>query len=123
MDFRDLLLSVDQSQLLGGSGSSQYGDLFRKAYELAQDFILEIDSAGIMSKVNDILVDPLTRSQSGKEGSVIFPGDLVNGGTRVSVGGLDARVQLRLNDARIETWTPLVLQSSSLLLLTKAHIR
>lgn len=102
VDFRDLLLSVDQSQLLGGSGSSQYGDLFRKAYELAQDFILEIDSAGIMSKVNDILVDPLTRSQSGKEGSVIFPGDLVNGGTRVSVGGLDARVQLRLNDARIE---------------------
>jgi hypothetical protein len=52
--------------------------------------------------INDILVGPLTRAQSNATGSFIFPGDVFDSEMRVKVGGLDAEIQLRAWEARIE---------------------
>jgi hypothetical protein len=102
LDFRDLFLSVAKSRLLGGSGASPYGDLFSTAYGLVQDLLFKNDPDTDMSAANDALLGPLTRSQSNFTGSIIFPGDVISGGTRLSVGGLDANVQFRASDFRID---------------------
>jgi hypothetical protein len=102
LDFRDLLLSVAKSRLLGGSGASPYGDLFSTAYGLVQDLLFKVDPDTGMSAANDALVGPLTRSQSNFTGSIIFPGDVISGGTRLRVGGLDANVRFRASDFRID---------------------
>jgi hypothetical protein len=39
---------------------------------------------------------------SGTDGTFLFEGELLNTGKRVQVGGLDAQVELKAYDARIE---------------------
>jgi hypothetical protein len=102
VDFRDLFLSAAVSRTYGGAGNSQYGDLFRTALGIVQGLVLKVDSIDHMSAMNDVLIGPLTRSQSSQTGSLVFPGSLFDQGTRVRVGGLDAQIQLRASDARID---------------------
>ena len=102
IDLRDLLLSAAKSQLLGGSGSSPYGDLFRTAFGMVQDLVFKVDEITGLSAFNDIVIGPWTRSHSDSTGTMVFPGDLFNSGTRIEVGGLDATVELRARDARID---------------------
>jgi hypothetical protein len=102
IDFRDLFLSAAQSRMLGGSGLSRYGDIFRTALGFVQDLVIKVDESTGLSAVNDVLVGPLTRSQSKSTGSLVIPGDLFSGGARVQVGGLDANIQLRASDARVD---------------------
>ena len=108
VDFRDLFLSAATSRLFGGSGLSPYGDLFKTALEFVQDLVLKIDASTGLSKINDILIAPLTRSQSESAGTLVVPGDLFNSGSRVQVGGLDANVQLRASDARVDNLDTIV---------------
>jgi hypothetical protein len=101
IDFRDLFLSESTSLAYGGSGTSPYGDLIRTALDFIKDYTAEVDPETGLSAVNDVIVSPLTRFQSGETGSILFPGDLFNSGTRVAVGGLDAQVKLRASDLYI----------------------
>jgi hypothetical protein len=102
VDFRDMFLAEDESQALGGSGTSPYGDLFRGVLDIVKDLVLKIDSTSGFSAINDVFVGPFTRSQSTETGSIVFPGYLFNIGKKVSVGGLDANVRLVASDARID---------------------
>ena len=91
VDFRDLLLSATTSRFFGGSGSAPYGNLFSTAIGFVRDLLLKVDASTGLSAVNDALIAPLTESQSESTGRLLFPGDLLSGGSkRVRVGGLDA---------------------------------
>jgi len=102
VDFRDLFLLSEKAKAFGGSGLSQYGDLFRTALGFVQDMVFKTDSSTGLSAVNEVVVAPFTESQSNSIGSLIYPGDLFSGGSRVKVGGLDANVQLKASGARID---------------------
>ena len=102
VDFRDLLLQPEGSVLLGGTGEYRYGDLFREIKGIIDDQVLTIDETDGTSGVNDLLIAPLTRSQSEVEGSLVFAGNLLDTNARVQVGGLDATVELMISNARIE---------------------
>jgi hypothetical protein len=98
--FPDLLLPAEEAVALGGTGKSQYGDLIRRLYGILNEEVLTTDEKG-KSSLNDLLIAPLTRGESDTEGTLLF-GDILNTGTRVQVGGLDARVGLKAYNARIE---------------------
>jgi hypothetical protein len=99
IDFRDLLLSEPDSRARGGTGNSPYGDLIRILIEVARKQFLAVDPLTGVSAVNNVLVGPLTEAQSRVPGSLFFDGDLFNQQTKISVGGLDARIRLRAYDA------------------------
>ena len=102
IDFRDLLLPASISSALGGAGNSKYGDLFRIAKGFLNEMLFEGDSVDGTSSINEILVEPLTRDQSNISGTILFSDDLLNQAKRVQVGGLDASIQLRAWEARVE---------------------
>ena len=102
VDFRDLFLTEAKAILLGGAGDSRYGNLFRRLLEIVNNEILSVDPSTGLSSVNEIVVKQLTKAQSGVPGQLLFPGDIFNQGTRINVGGLDARIELRAYDAFIE---------------------
>ena len=101
VDFRDLFLTEPGAVALGGVGTSPYGNLFRTLLDFANDYVLKVDPATGLAAINDVLVGPLSRMQSGTTGSLMFLGDLFNQGSRVAVGGLDARIQLQARDLHI----------------------
>jgi hypothetical protein len=84
------------------SGGNLYGDVPPLLKRLLDTKLMAIDPISGFAAVNDIFVRPFTTSQSTETGSIAFPGDLFNQGTRVKVGGLDAKVQLLVSDARVD---------------------
>jgi hypothetical protein len=102
IQFQDMFLSSEKSVALGGTGESQYGDMFRRLFNLANEQLFQIDETDGTSSINDLFIAPLTRGASGTDGTIRFEGDLLNTGKRVQVGGLDAKVELKAYDARIE---------------------
>ena len=102
IDFRDLFLPAATAASYGASGTSPYGDLFRTVLGFVEDLLFAVDPDTGLSVMNDALLAPLTESQSGTPGSVMFEGDLVGGGQRLKVGGLDADIQFCISHARIE---------------------
>jgi hypothetical protein len=84
------------------SDVNSYGDVPPLLKRLLDSKLMAIDPTSGFAAVNDILIRPFTTSQSTETGSIVFPGDLLNLGTRVSVGGLDAKVQLLVSDARVD---------------------
>ena len=102
VDLRDLLLPQDISRSLGGSGNLQYGNLFRGLLDIINKEVLGIDGNDSTTKVNSLLIAPLTKSQSSVPGLFRYKGDLMNTGSRIVVGGFDAKIDLRAYDARIE---------------------
>ena len=62
---------------------------------------VKIDETTGLSDANKALIAPLTKSQSDEAGKISFPGDIFTTDTRVSVGGLDALINLRLYDAYV----------------------
>ena len=102
VDFRDLFLSAATSRLLGGSGSMPYGDLFSTGLGFVQDLFFNVKESTGLSKLNDLLITPLTESQSNEAGSLVFSGDLFSTDSRVKVGGLDTTIELKASNARID---------------------
>jgi len=102
VDFRDLFLVAEKAHQFGGSGLSQYGNLFSTALNVVQDLIFKVDESTNLSAINDLVVAPFTESQSNSSGSVVFEGDVFNSNSRLVVGGLDANIQLRASDVRID---------------------
>jgi len=103
VDLRELLLSPSKSVEYGGEGSSPYGNLFSTLLELVRDEVLAVDEATGLSKINEMLLRPLTEDQSGSEGKFVFEGELFDRGTKIDVGGLRANVRLRIADVFVST--------------------
>jgi hypothetical protein len=101
LDFRDLLLPAEKALALGGTGQSQYGNLFRSAFSLVKDQMFATDSATGLAKFNSGFIADFTQSQSGTPGRLFFGGDILKSEKRVQAGGLDAMFRLRLYDAYI----------------------
>jgi len=96
--------------------SNEYGELPSMLRSVMDKELLETDPSTGMPKINEILIDSLTRSQSGTEGILMFDGkgtDLFNIRKRIKVGGFDADVRIRASNIRIENLdtvvSPLVL--------------
>lgn len=95
IDFRDLLLKPDEAVASGGSGQEPYGDVVPTLMKLLQEQFLALGEDGLPS-INSKLIRQFT-----EDGTLLF-GDLLDTGTRVQVGGLDAQVDLKAYNARIE---------------------
>ena len=63
---------------------------------------MKIDPDTGLSEINSILISKFTESQSNVSGKFVFTGDLVNGGTRIQLGGLDLEVELRVYDGYLD---------------------
>jgi hypothetical protein len=101
VDLRDLLMATDVASLLGGTGLSQYGDMFTMAMSLIQD-VFKINESTELSGFNEAVVGPLTRSLGNEPGTIHYSGDLFKGENSIKVGALDTNVQFRVYDAKIE---------------------
>jgi len=101
VDLRDLLWTATMAQDFGGSGLSQYGNLFRVVVGFVRD-IFKVNEFTGLSGLNDAVVAPLTLLNSKEAGTVYQTSDLFNGGTQVKVGALNADVHFRAYDAKIE---------------------
>jgi hypothetical protein len=97
VDFRDLFFSSEKAREFGGSGLLPYGNVFQTIFTYAQELVSKVDPSTGLSVVNEIFSSQFTES-----GSLLFPGELFGGGSRVQVGGLDANIKLRTSDARID---------------------
>jgi hypothetical protein len=96
--------------------SNEYGELPSMLRSLMDKELLETDPSTGMPKINKVLIDSLTRGQSGTEGTLIFDGDgadLFNIKQRINVGGFDADVRISSSYIKIENldtiMSPLVL--------------
>mmetsp|Transcript_24398 Transcript_24398/g.36198 ORF Transcript_24398/g.36198 Transcript_24398/m.36198 type:complete len:2877 (+) Transcript_24398:149-8779(+) len=103
IDFRDLFLPAEKSRLLGGSGTEPYGDLVRKVAGFMNDNLLKINETDGTAALNGLLIDPLTKSQSGKAGTLRYDGDILDSGSRIDIGGFQANFGLKVSNARIES--------------------
>jgi uncharacterized paraquat-inducible protein A len=92
---------VDFRDFFSRSTSKQYGDLPAIIMEFVDSELLSTNSEGI-PKINDVLISPFTASQSGVEGTLMYEGDLFETGTQINVGGLNADIRIRANNAKIE---------------------
>lgn len=101
VDLRDLLWIPDVARGLGGSGLSQYGDMFRLGAGLIQG-VFKIDDATGLSSFNKVVIEPFTKSKGNEVGSMHYSGDFYAGAKRVNIGALDTDVQFRAYDAKIE---------------------
>eukprot|EP00804_Cyclotella_cryptica_P009083 CCRYP_003169-RB/>CCRYP_003169-RB protein AED:0.03 eAED:0.03 QI:377/1/1/1/0.83/0.85/7/2910/1202 len=68
IDFRDLFLVPEVAFDLGGSGKSPYGNVINWMYDLVETELFTANEDGFL-KINDILVRPFTKFQSGEEGT------------------------------------------------------
>ena len=102
VDFRELFLPSEEALAYGATALSSYGNLFMTLKDMVKRFVFKTDPATGLSAANEFLVEPLTKSQSNIEGSIVFPGDLFTGSSRVEVGGLNANVEIQFSDARID---------------------
>ena len=102
VDFRDLLLPKTTSLEFGGSGTLPYGDVVRLLWDFVGDNILAIDSSTGISLVNEKIIGPLTEEVSGVPGRFEFERGLLDSGTRLNAGGLDAQINLKAYDVYIE---------------------
>jgi len=78
IDFRDLLLPANESMVLGGTGMEPYGSLIAMGFEALKSQMLTIDIESGLSGINSGLLQPLTESQSGVNGLLRFPQQLLN---------------------------------------------
>ena len=99
--FPDLLLPSAQALALGGTGKAQYGNILQLLYGLLDKQLLKIDETDDTSAINDSLIAPLTRGISGEVGTITYDGNLLETGTSLSVGGLEADVEFKAYNARI----------------------
>jgi len=77
VDFRDLFLDPDDALASGGSGDAPYGNVIPWIMDIIDDQLFSADESGQLS-VNELMVRPLTKSQSGIEGSLHFNGTLID---------------------------------------------
>lgn len=102
VDFRDLFLPEDKSKVLGGSGLSPYGNLFRSVYTFLSDEFLITDPETNLAAINEKLISKFTNARTGTSGEWLLDGDLINQNRRVNAGGLNAFFKIRIYDGYVK---------------------
>ena len=77
VDFRDLLLKGDESTNVLGTGSEPYGDVPVLLYDQLRRRLLEPED-GALPPINEIVIRPFTKSQSGTEGLFRLQDDIIS---------------------------------------------
>ena len=77
LDWRDMLLLPAEATLAGASGTSPYGDIIPWVVDIVESQLFAADKDGLL-RLNDMLIRPLTKSQSGTEGLFHMNGTLVD---------------------------------------------
>jgi 3-deoxy-D-manno-octulosonate 8-phosphate phosphatase KdsC-like HAD superfamily phosphatase len=101
IDFRDLLLSAEESEAYGGNGTNPYGSLGVVVKSLIDDELVANDASGV-PKMNNFIIKPLTEQQSGIAGTFLLAQEFLAFDQRISFNGLDAKVRFRIADLRVE---------------------
>lgn len=101
IDFRDLLLSPEGSKEFGGGGLSPYGDAFQTVFDLFNSKVGDFNASNT-SSINDLLITPLTESQSNSSGMVEYAGIVLNTNGTIQLAGLNARMRFVVSDAKME---------------------
>mmetsp|Transcript_2764 Transcript_2764/g.4053 ORF Transcript_2764/g.4053 Transcript_2764/m.4053 type:complete len:1455 (+) Transcript_2764:100-4464(+) len=99
VDFRALLLPVQRSVELLGSGDSPYGSLVRSIYGVVEKLMTASDENGL-SQMNSI-IKSMTASQSNVQGDLSFPGELFGTKMNVALNGLNAAIELSMKDLAV----------------------
>jgi len=100
VDFRQFFNSSFPTE-----SNNQYGELPALLLDLLDKELLSADPTTEMPKINEVLIDTLTKRQSGTEGTLVFGGDgedIFDIVKRINVGGFDAYVRLTASDIKIE---------------------
>jgi len=100
VDFRDFLLSKEDSKAFGGSGDSPYGDTVPLAFQALQKSFRE-DNDEQESALND-MIRSFTSGQSNVTGSLIFPGEVFNYSESTTLSNWNISVIARVSNVRIE---------------------
>ena len=66
VDFRDLFLPSAESALAGGLGNGRHGNVIPWVMNIIEDQLFSSDDSGMLA-INDMIIAPLTKSQSGME--------------------------------------------------------
>jgi len=85
--------------------NSEYGELPSMLWDLMDQELLEVNPTTGLPKINEVLIDTLTKGQSGTEGTLVLGAgveDSFNIVQRLNVGGFDANVRLSARDIKIE---------------------
>jgi hypothetical protein len=75
IDFRDFFLSPTAAAAAGGAGFAPYGDVGSMLIDIVNKQILAPDHAG-SPKVNSMIIRPMTKAQSGREGILHFASEI-----------------------------------------------
>lgn len=78
VDWRDMLLLPAEATLAGASGTSPYGNVIPWVMDIVESQLFAADDNGLLTTLNDMLIRPLTKSQSGTEGMIHLNGTLVD---------------------------------------------
>ena len=73
VDFRNLFLPSAEAALAGASGDGRYGDIIPWVMNIVDDQLFSANDNGLLA-INDMLIAPLTKSQSGVEGAFLMHG-------------------------------------------------
>lgn len=101
IDMRDLLLGADDAVTAGGMGTSPYGTLVSLLKALAEDVLLTPNDQGILP-INNLLVGPLTKRQSGIAGTWTMSGDVFNEAVEVNLADVRGVMRLGIFDIAVE---------------------
>ncbi len=72
INFGDLLLSEEESMVVGGTGTTPYGHIIRDIMNLVKEEFLKFESDG-RSILNEMVISKLTEKQSGTPGTISIP--------------------------------------------------
>ena len=101
IDFRDLLLSANESIEFGGSGSTPYGTLVAPAKEYVTDML---SNASTLSNLVEMLLSPLTGTAATNEttNSLTWERPLIDYAGKIAIGGLDANIVLKVDQLSVQ---------------------
>ncbi len=101
LNFPDLLLPKENATAVGGLGTEPYGPIGQTLYQVLN--VAGSQSSGDeLSFVNDLVISPLTRKQSGVNGTFRFPSPLADLDLFLELGDLAFSLQLGIFDMVIE---------------------
>lgn len=97
IDLRDLLLQPEDAAAANGLGTSPYGTLVGMLKSLVDDALLTPKQDGTLP-VNDLVVAPLTKQQSGAKGALTMPGEIFNEAVELNLADVKGMMQLGIFD-------------------------
>eukprot|EP00567_Pseudictyota_dubia_P011184 CAMPEP_0197435572 /NCGR_PEP_ID=MMETSP1175-20131217/3140_1 /TAXON_ID=1003142 /ORGANISM="Triceratium dubium, Strain CCMP147" /LENGTH=1492 /DNA_ID=CAMNT_0042964637 /DNA_START=260 /DNA_END=4735 /DNA_ORIENTATION=- len=101
VDLRDLFLSAEDATQAGGHGTSPYGDLIPRIKGLVDDALFSPDEEGV-PKLNNLLLGPLTESQSGTWGTFRREGEVFHEKIEVKIVDFQGTIELGVSDIYVK---------------------